>query len=87
MVALNYYKHDAIWLRKVFKSFSFRLFYFFLSLNSLIKKIFLFCSVGCSNDHDRERNEIMTKSSCGAPKEVFVPLVPQATYEQVNILI
>ncbi|XP_063823775.1 uncharacterized protein LOC135073522 isoform X1 [Ostrinia nubilalis] len=40
--------------------------------------------VPCSNDHDRERNEIMNKSSCGAPKEVFVHLAPQATYEQVS---
>ncbi|CAG9792244.1 unnamed protein product [Diatraea saccharalis] len=40
--------------------------------------------VACSSENDRLRNEIIEKSRCGPPKEVFVYLEPTAAHEQVS---
>ncbi|CAG9792245.1 unnamed protein product [Diatraea saccharalis] len=43
--------------------------------------------VACSSENDRLRNEIIEKSRCGPPKEVFVYLEPTAAHEQVITMI
>ncbi|VVC91192.1 unnamed protein product [Leptidea sinapis] len=39
--------------------------------------------VACNSSHDRLRNEIIEKSRCGEPKEVFVELKLPGSYLQV----
>ncbi|XP_041972865.1 uncharacterized protein LOC121728697 isoform X2 [Aricia agestis] len=40
--------------------------------------------VACDSSHDRLRNELIEKSQCGEPKEVFVELPVTASYLQVS---
>ncbi|CAG5005856.1 unnamed protein product [Parnassius apollo] len=44
----------------------------------------LYKKVACTSENDLLRNEIIEKSKCGEPKEVFIHLHPRATHEQVS---
>ncbi|KAL4705713.1 hypothetical protein ACJJTC_019776 [Scirpophaga incertulas] len=43
-----------------------------------------FRKVECSIENDSLRHEMVQKSRCGPPKEVFIYLQPQAAHEEVN---